>query len=311
MTNPLARPRVGVVLPSLAAQREQKIDFADAARHAEDVGLDLVAYGGRLAGDGPAVEAAVALAAVAAATERLRICSGALAPADRPLAWAARQIASLAHVAGDRLVLGVDGYEEPARGGAPGEPGVWLDTALALLPRLLAGERVHLPDGTGAVGEAAWGLGQAAWGLGHAVPGPQVWVGGTSPAAIRRVVRSADGWFPSLVSPDEVAAGVVRLAERAVWRGRPAPTVAVGVVGALGGGPELPGRGALAARVAAARGVAVDALATAPVVGGAREAAERLHAYWGAGARHVVVGFADGDWRAQVDVLAEARALLG
>ncbi|MFF5717550.1 hypothetical protein [Streptomyces buecherae] len=61
----------------------------------------------------------------------------------------------------------------------------------------------------------------------------------------------------------------------------------------------------------AARGVAVDALAAAPVVGGAREAAERSHAYWGAGARHVVVGFADGDWRAQVDVPAEARALLG
>ncbi|MER0247132.1 hypothetical protein AAHZ94_35280, partial [Streptomyces sp. HSW2009] len=54
-------------------------------------------------------------------------------------------------------------------------------------------------------------------------------------------------------------------------------------------------------------------LATQPatvLAGDVRQTAERLHAYWGAGAGHAVLAFADGDWRAQVDLLAEVRALL-
>ncbi|MBB5936269.1 LLM class flavin-dependent oxidoreductase [Streptomyces zagrosensis] len=307
MTRTLARLEIGVVLPSLTVQHEQRLDFASAAQHAEGVGLDLVAYGDQgdqLVGAGPSVEMAVALAAVAAVTQRVRICSAGYVPGIRPLAWAARQIASLRHVVGDRLVLGIGtggGAAQWAAAGVPyAERDVRTDTALALLPRLLAGERVRLPDEPGGLDLE----------LTPTVPQPPVWVGGDSPAAIRRAIRYGDGWFPSLVTPDEVANGVVQLAERAVWRGRPAPTVAVGATGVLGAAPGLPGRAEIAARMAVAYGMPVERLASVPVTGGPREAAEQLHPYWGAGARHIVMGFADGDWRAQVDALAEVRELL-
>ena len=43
---------------------------------------------------------------------------------------------------------------------------------------------------------------------------------------------------------------------------------------------------------------------------GLQVAADRLAAYRDAGAQHMVVGFAGGDWRRQCELLAEARALL-
>ncbi|MER0245255.1 LLM class flavin-dependent oxidoreductase, partial [Streptomyces sp. HSW2009] len=309
MTHALPRLAIGAVLPSRSVQHAQRLDLATAARHAESVGLDLVAYGGigsgparppdrrraragragtpprTVAADPPAlahaapgapVGVADALAPVVAATERLRICAGLGASALRSLGRTARHVADLRTAAGDRLVLGVgvgtdsaaadgtvmdgaaaggtgagdggpgavadggaSGWGAGGCGGGPGgarragdEPwGLRADTALALLPRLLAGERVPLPDEVGPP-EPAPPAG---------VPWPQVWVGGGSPAALRRVIRYADGWFPAHLTPDQVADGVVRLAERAVWRGRPAPTVAVALYGALGrtGSPDL------------------------------------------------------------------------
>lgn len=38
--------------------------------------------------------------------------------------------------------------------------------------------------------------------------------------------------------------------------------------------------------------------------------AQRLHDYQEAGADHVVVGLVEGDWRHQVELLAQARGLL-
>ncbi|MDR8408662.1 hypothetical protein MTP10_07915 [Nonomuraea sp. 3-1Str] len=47
-----------------------------------------------------------------------------------------------------------------------------------------------------------------------------------------------------------------------------------------------------------------------PLTGRPDEAAEKLNACREAGARHAVIGISGGDWRAQVDLLAEVRGLL-
>ncbi|QFG23195.1 LLM class flavin-dependent oxidoreductase [Actinomadura sp. WMMB 499] len=293
---------IGVILPGIAVQRRDGITLRDAARHAENAGLDGVWHGDHLAAGGPTLDASVALAVAAAATDRITIGTSVLVPAIRPLAWAAKQIATLQHVSGGRLVLGVGSGGGPAQWAAAGVPyrdrGRRTDTALDLLPRLLAGEPTPLPDEAGAPVAPS-----------PAVPMPPVWVGNASPAAIRRAARYGDGWFPSLITPREVAGGAARLAELAAGHGRRVPAVAVGGTSALGGG-DVPTRADIAAGIASAYGRPPEEAADVPLTGPPAAAAERLAAYRDAGARHAVIGVAGGDWRTQVDLLAEARSLL-
>ncbi|MFC6680444.1 LLM class flavin-dependent oxidoreductase [Nonomuraea ferruginea] len=209
---------IGVILPGVGVQRGDGIDLREAARHAEDAGLDGVWHGDHLAVGGPTLDAPIALATAAAATARVRIGTSVLIPAIRPLAWAAKQVATLQYVSGGRLVLGVGSGGGPGQWAAAGVPyaerGPRTDSALRLLPRLLAGERTEVEG--------------AAVELAPSVPMPPVWVGNASMTAIRRAARLGDGWFPSLISPAQLAEGAARLAELAAEHGRPAPVVAIG-----------------------------------------------------------------------------------
>ncbi|MEV0386343.1 LLM class flavin-dependent oxidoreductase [Nonomuraea sp. NPDC050643] len=289
---------IGVILPGIAVQRRDGLTLGQAAEHAEEAGLDGIWHGDHLAVGGPTLDAPIALAVAAAATSRIRIGVSVFVPAIRPLVWAAKQVATLQYVSGERLVLGVGsggGAAQWAAAGVPyGERGRRTDTALELLPRLLAGERTPLPNGSGEVE------------LAPAVAMPPVWVGNASAAAIRRAARLGDGWFPSLITPAEVAAGRAELA----GQGRPEHVIAIGGTAALGGGPGLPSRSEIAAGISGAYGRPLEDVLEIPLTGHPKEAAERLTAYREAGARHAVIGIAGGDWRAQVDLLAEARGLM-
>ncbi|GAA2210319.1 hypothetical protein GCM10009850_057780 [Nonomuraea monospora] len=141
---------IGVILPGIAVQRRDGLTPAQAAAHAEAAGLDGVWHGDHLAVGGPVLDAPIVLATAAAATSRVRIGTSVFIPAIRPLAWAAKQVATLQYVSGERLVLGVGSGGGPAQWAAAGVPyeerGRRTDAALELLPRLLAGEAVVLPD---------------------------------------------------------------------------------------------------------------------------------------------------------------------
>ncbi|WP_203992920.1 LLM class flavin-dependent oxidoreductase [Sphaerisporangium rufum] len=327
---------IGVVLPSVGTQRDQRLDLAAAARHAESAGLDGVWHGDHLAAGAGTLDCAVALAVAAAATGRIRIGAGVFVPAIRPLAWAAKQIGTLQYVSGGRLVLGVGSGGGAAQWAAAGVPyaerGRRTDIALELLPRLLAGDPVRLPHGPvpGAAGRSAPqdsgppsasahdggppiapAAGEApVAGLAPPVPRPPFWVGNASPVALRRAARLRDGWFPSLVPAAEVAAGARRLAELSAAAGRPVPVIAVGVTGVLGSGAGLPTRDRIAAGIAGSYGASQERAITIPIAGEPAEVAERLAAYRDAGAGHIVMGLAGGDWREQCELLAQARALL-
>src|ERR671934_1183910 len=77
------------------------------ARHAERLGLDGIFVGDHLKPAGPYPESMVVLAAAAGVTERIHLGVGVMVLALRDPAWAAKQIASLQHVSGGRVVLGV------------------------------------------------------------------------------------------------------------------------------------------------------------------------------------------------------------
>jgi alkanesulfonate monooxygenase SsuD/methylene tetrahydromethanopterin reductase-like flavin-dependent oxidoreductase (luciferase family) len=110
-----------------------------------------------------------------------------------------------------------------------------------------------------------------------------------------------------------VAKGRARLAEMAEARSRPTPPVTAGMLTALTGDPALPDHDGLVRTLTDPDGVfgmPEDMIPTMLVSGGPAEIASRLAEYGDVGAERVVVSFAAGDWRRQVELLAEARALL-
>jgi len=164
------------------------------------------------------LDSTLTLAAAAAVTHTIAIGSAVFLPSLRPLAWTSRQVATLAHLAAGRLELGVGAGAGPeqeylAAGQLRGDRGRRTDEFLQALPHLL-------PGGPMTVGS---GDDTATIRLRPAVPMPTVWIGGSSPAALRRTVRFGDGWLGALLSPVEFGRARDRLRELADAAGRPVP----------------------------------------------------------------------------------------
>ena len=171
------------------------------ARYAEQLGLDGIFVGDHLKPAGPYPESMVVLAAAAAVTERIHVGFGVMVLALRDPAWAAKQLATLQHVSGGRVVRGVGtggvmhGTEAWEAVGVPyAERGRRTDEALALLPGLIRSETVELPSGASIT-------------LSPGADVPPILIGGNSPAALRRAVRHGAGWFSSVTTPQRVADG--------------------------------------------------------------------------------------------------------
>jgi alkanesulfonate monooxygenase SsuD/methylene tetrahydromethanopterin reductase-like flavin-dependent oxidoreductase (luciferase family) len=296
-------PRIGVVLASSPEGPSGRSPVREAARHAEDLGLDSVWVGDHLLTGRPVLESTITLATAAAVTDRVAVGLSVFVPAMRPLVWAAKQLATLQVVSGGRLIVGVGsggpGPDDWEAAGVPAaERGRRTDLALERLPGLLAGEPTRLgpaPDAPVVT-------------LAPAVPRPPIWVGGMSGRAIRRAAAHGDAWFPSLIGPETVTAGAARLHELAEAAGRPAPTVAVGATSALGPAADA---ASVARSLVGAYGLDPDMAMAIPLTGSPARAAERALAYAEAGANHLVVGASGPDWRSEYEQLAEVRRLLG
>src|ERR1700761_454155 len=155
-----ASVEVGVVLPSMSRRDGRAGDIPALARQAEQLGFESVWVVDQLVAGtgGPVLDSLTALAAAAAVTERVRLGVGVLIAPLRPVAWIAKQVATLQYLSGDRLVLGIGagGDRHDAAWLAAGVPrrgrGRRTDEALRLLPDLIAGKPAQLtPEGSGVV----------------------------------------------------------------------------------------------------------------------------------------------------------------
>jgi probable F420-dependent oxidoreductase len=167
----------------------------------------------------PAPDPMVGLTWAAARTTRLKLGPGVLVLPGRNPAVVAKQLATLDRLSGGRLLVAFGlGLPDPRERAAFPVPdgrtrGEAFDAALVLVRRYLSGETV---DGV------------------RVRPDPlqrplDLWIGGSSAAALVRAGRLADGWLPSLITPEEAAEG------RAVIEREAEP-------GALRGHPHVPGR---------------------------------------------------------------------
>jgi alkanesulfonate monooxygenase SsuD/methylene tetrahydromethanopterin reductase-like flavin-dependent oxidoreductase (luciferase family) len=194
---------IGIGLPT-TIPGVQGHELVDWARRADGAGfstlgtLDRVTY--------PNYEPIVSLAAAAAVTERIRLTTAILlVPNRESAAIVAKQAATLHHLSGGRLVLGVavggraDDYEPfgvPMAG-----RGKRFDDMLEEIKRLWAGDERGYAGGVGPDVSAN---------------PPRLIVGGQVDAAFRRAAKYGDGWIAGGGPPEAFGGAVEKL--EAAWR---------------------------------------------------------------------------------------------
>jgi probable F420-dependent oxidoreductase len=186
--------RIGISLRSAAVPA----GFAAAVDQLEAAGVDSLWLSEMVYGS--LVEPFVGMAYALSRTTRLKVGTGvAVLPGRHPV-LVAKELASLAALA-PRRVLPVFGLQ-PARPAErtlfpapPGRRGVLFDESLKLLRLMLTQDQVSFTGEFFTV-EAA--------GVGPRTARPlDIWLGGSAPAALRRVGRYGDGWLGSFRTPAE------------------------------------------------------------------------------------------------------------
>ncbi|MET8651850.1 MULTISPECIES: LLM class flavin-dependent oxidoreductase [Nocardia] len=264
---------LGVILPTSTPDPAQPIlgDVRASARLAEQVGLESVWSTDHLIASAPMLDSTVTLATAAAVTDRIGIGFNVMLLALRPVAWAAKQIATLQYVSGNRLLLGV-GTGNPAHGdigwraaGMPFEQrGRRTDEALAVLPGLISGAPTTLSDGLEIT-------------LTPGAQVPPILVAGNGVRARRRAAAYAGGWIVLNPAREQIPADIADLRALAQEYGRPTPAVTVVA-------PTLP------ADLPAAAGF--------------------LHDYAALGIERVILAPTGPDWQRDYHFAAELRAAL-
>jgi alkanesulfonate monooxygenase SsuD/methylene tetrahydromethanopterin reductase-like flavin-dependent oxidoreductase (luciferase family) len=152
-------------------------------------------------------EALISLAVAAGATQRIRLMTTVLLAPLHSAAMLAKQAASLDALSNGRLTLGlgIGGREDDfqAAGVPYYERGKRFDAMLETMHRIWAGE--PMGDGIGAIGPKPAQQG-----------GPEMLIGGYSPAAIQRVARWGEGFIAGGSPPAQSQQGY-RVAEQA-WK---------------------------------------------------------------------------------------------
>lgn len=201
------------------------------ARQAEEAGFESLWVGDHIAlpaqpaagvdpGDQPRLEAVVVLAHLAAVTSRVRLATGVLVLPQRHPVLLAKQLAAVDVLAKGRLIVGIGvGHVEAelrALGASLADRGARTDEYLAAL-RALWDEPT--PDFAGRFTSFA-GVIERPRPVQR--PHPPIVIGGHSPAAFQRAVRSGNGWYGWDLDLDQTAQALASLRAIADRDGRPA-----------------------------------------------------------------------------------------
>jgi probable F420-dependent oxidoreductase len=181
-------------------------------------GVDSLWFSDRLISKAPTLEPLVAMSVVAGRTERMKFGMNVIVLPHRDPVVLAKECATLDYLSGGRLLpaFGVGGEIQPewqALGTKPEGRGALSDEMLEVMTRLwseeavtYAGKHFHL-DGAAIAPRP----------IQHPLP---LWIGGNSPAAVRRTARYGHGWLAGLSTPAVVAPIVASIKKAAGETGR-------------------------------------------------------------------------------------------
>jgi alkanesulfonate monooxygenase SsuD/methylene tetrahydromethanopterin reductase-like flavin-dependent oxidoreductase (luciferase family) len=287
--------RFGVLIPIGQCQWGAGTDpraLIDFAVRAEQLGFDSLWVNDSLAS--PRIEALTMLAAAAPVTERVILGTAALLPVLRRPVQAAQTLASIDLLSGGRLTVAV-GAGFPGRLGQPmyelsevpwerrfarldETVALWRQLWTAEGPSSFRGEFLRfeqIPQATRPYRDG----------------GPPIWLGGATPAALRRTGRMYDGWLPYPPDPADYETGLGQIRVAAADAGRDPASVSPALfISALIAGSLDAGRAALADYTLATYGMPLAGIEQiqALVAGTADDVAAALERYVAAGARHIV-----------------------
>jgi probable F420-dependent oxidoreductase len=163
----------------------------------------------------------VTLAVLAGATARVRLGTTVLIVPYRNPVVTAKMISSLDALSGGRVVFGVGAGWVAAESAALGVPfaerGAMTDEYLDAMHELWTSDKPSF------AGKYTQFSGLVFEPKPVQKPHPPIWVGGHSPAALRRAVRFGAAWHPINRPPAELRAGRAELARLSELRGRPSP----------------------------------------------------------------------------------------
>jgi probable F420-dependent oxidoreductase len=178
---------------------------------------------------------------LAAVTERTRLLSHVWVPAYRHPLVTAKAFATLDELSGGRTILGIGAGHVEAEFDALGIPfaerGRLTDEAVDGVRAAWADEFGWSDDAHGAFGQRP---------RPRQAGGPPIWVGGSSPAALRRAAQRGDGWLPQGTTKADMPAAIARIHELRAAAGRDGLPFTVGAIlspmflGDPGAGWELP-----------------------------------------------------------------------
>jgi len=199
------------------------------AERAEDLGIDSIWLSDHIVGHEPSLDIACVMALFAARTRRIKMGPSVLTLPARDPVQVAKTYATLDYLTGGsgRIIMAVGLGRDPrqclACGVPPEERGPRLEEGVEVLRKLWAG-----PDVTH---EGKY------YRFANVTITPRpargtldVWIGGNTDAALRRVARYGDGWFPSFITPDEFRGGMEKLAAYGAQSGRTIEPGEAGVV---------------------------------------------------------------------------------
>ena len=307
---------LGVLLPTREALLAGRPATAvvDLAVRAEAIGFASAWVGDSLVAR-PRFEPLTVLAAVAARTSRLTVGTAVILPALRDPLLLAHAIATLDHLAGGRLVVGVGAgaavqatEDEFAAVGIPyGERIARLYETVALWRALWDGP-VERFDGRFWQHE-----GLALEPRPHQPGGPPVWIAREGPKTLERAGAGFHGWLPFSATPEGFAAGLAVVRKASADAGRdPAAVTAAAYLTVTVDDDE--GRAAEEQRAFMEQyyGVPYDFMRAFQgcAAGSVDTVAGWLRAYVEGGAEHIVLRFGSGDPETQLERVAPLLAAL-
>jgi probable F420-dependent oxidoreductase len=207
--------RVGLGIPAPLPDGAAFWDWVDLC---EEGGVDSLWQSDRLITREPLLECMSLLAALAGRTRRMKFGMSVAVISFRDPLLLAKQCATIDWLSGGRLLpaFGIGDPQLPewrATGRESAARGRQADEALELLARLWSEDEVSF------AGEFHdyRGVGIAPRPVQQPLP---LWIGGSSPAAIRRTARLGTGWIAGLQSPEQVAPVVEAIQSEAARLGR-------------------------------------------------------------------------------------------
>jgi probable F420-dependent oxidoreductase len=191
----------------------------DIVRTVEALGFDSVWTGDHMSFHHPLYESLTLLASYASITTRIRLGTGVYLLALRSAAVAAKVTSTLDVLSGGRLIFGVGvGGENPKEFELCGVPHeergprvteaievvrtLWRDTPASFKGRFSSFEGVSVDPKP------------------VQKPGPPIWIGGRSDAALARAGRQGDGWISYVIHPERYAQSLEKIRAAAQAAGR-------------------------------------------------------------------------------------------